>query len=304
MTAWAAAQVAQLDTDALPSSAAELTAAANKLLDAEQSLDEREQQLRAARTGYTTAVKDAEQSGGEHRRLLARLAELEAGVDRSATGREANALSHRCDELEAAMIQAAESLRKARTRWREIDVERNRLQRKADATRAQLRDVRDTLVPLHAPQVDDTNIEGAWALLTAWAGQQATIRARMILEAADAAAVANADRNSRIGSLTAELLVNDIDLPDDNVAAAASLVAVALERARGQTEQHRRRSAAGGESDPPDPGGRRGPAGSEAARGSVAVQQVSAMAGRGGARRIGRRRLRLPRSNCPAASST
>jgi len=135
------------------------------------------------------------------------------------------------------MVQAAESLRKTRTRWREIDVERNRLQRRADATRAQLRDVRDNLVPLHAPQVDDTNIEGAWALLTAWARQQATIRARLILEAADAVAVAKADRNSRIGSLGAELLVNDIDLPDDNVAAAAPLVAVALERARGLTER-------------------------------------------------------------------
>ena len=91
-------------------------------------------------------------------------------------------------------------------------------------------------MPLHAPQVDDTNIEGAWALLTAWAGQQATIRARLILEAADRSAVANADRNSRIGTLTAELLVNDIELPDGNVAAATSLVAVALERARSLTD--------------------------------------------------------------------
>ena len=122
-----------------------MTAAANNLLDAEQSLDEREQQLRAARTGYTVAVKDAEQSGGEHRRLIARLTELEAALTGAPPAAEANALLHRCDELDEATIQAAEALRKTRTRWREIDVARNRLQRKADATRAQLRDVRDTL---------------------------------------------------------------------------------------------------------------------------------------------------------------
>jgi exonuclease SbcC len=94
--------------------------------------------------------------------------------------------------LARAAQAAAGTAQDARERSRSAHAGVARAEQGLASSRAALRTVRDPLVELGAPQLDDTGIAAAWACLDRWAREQAAVRDSALATAREAAATAAA----------------------------------------------------------------------------------------------------------------
>jgi exonuclease SbcC len=238
LTGWASARIADLDENTLPDTQAALSTATAALADATAALQAGERARQSAQTEHTDAVTAAARAAGEHRTLIDRLAELDAGLAQAPTAEDAAAELELCSRLEMAARDCEQELLAARTARTTAERAHATWAAKAGRARTELRAARDRLVPLGAPQIDDTNLAQAWADLLAWAAAQARARTEAVPAVTERIEQAEREHQAQVGALRAVVGKHEIDFrTDDPPAVLPARVATALERARSRTRQ-------------------------------------------------------------------
>ncbi len=257
LTGWAAGLADQLSAE-LPGVDGALRAADEAVHEATAELARAVETDRAAARELTVATVDEQQAVSERQRLSGRLRELDGLLADRPESVEAARLLAECDRL-------AMSVRAARTAAQEAAAARQCAEESRDAVRVvqqqariALHRVRDPLIGLGAPPVDDSDLTLAWTLVVEWsAGAAAQRRAeasRLQAQARKLGEQLPADVADLVELLTAHGLVvadgpSDLDpiRPDlaRQITRVPSLVLVEREGARARTaEIVRRRTAA------------------------------------------------------------
>jgi DNA repair protein SbcC/Rad50 len=164
-----------------PRHATDLSAANEAVTAAERRVATRNEKL-------MLASRAEHEAGSELTRLTRRIDDLRhALIGAPETADEARAQVARIDRLEEAARRADRELRDARDAAAAAD--RASAQARSDAAQARkaLAMVRDPLVSLGAPSIDEADLEGSWRSLVSWAGAASDARAEQL-----AAAVAHA----------------------------------------------------------------------------------------------------------------
>ncbi len=108
---------------------------------------------------------------------------------------EVAALDRQREQAEQAAEQAATAVQQARIRHRSAQAAADRAEAELSSARTALRTARDPLVELGAPSVDGAGLADGWAVLTQWAGEQASARSAALGQAREEEAAATALRD-------------------------------------------------------------------------------------------------------------
>jgi exonuclease SbcC len=111
------------------------------------------------------------------------------------------ALQQRCAQADNDLGDAATALHEADLAHKEADRTLNALSARTAQSRAHLREARDPLVALGAPNLDDTDLPGAWAALTAWVEQRVTQQEQVVDDAERTAEQASARHQQALTAL-------------------------------------------------------------------------------------------------------
>jgi len=248
LTGWTAQQLNDLDRRQLPAAKAALATATAEHTGAVKALAAAENDLRFVQSEYTESVKARVQAAGELQLLTARLAELDALLLQAPTAEQAAAQLAECSRLEAAAKQCNEQALAARTARGAAEDARAQWNAKAAQARKDLRAVRDRLVPLGAPELDDGNLAEAWSALLSWADGQAAARSAQLPKVLKRIEKAVRSRDTQITALRDLVAAKALDFGDDEPPAVLpARLATVLERARAETRaiaEKRSRAAA------------------------------------------------------------
>ncbi len=161
---------------------------APQLAAADKAVTAAETAARKARAAQTVAASTAATATAQLSAATAHRARLQAALDgRPADIADIRHTLRRLDGLEADVRGAADALGRARTAHTAAQTATRQLDGEVAALRTALRTVRDPLVALSAPALDDIDLLGAWTLLAGWAQQQAAARDAALLRAKTAA---------------------------------------------------------------------------------------------------------------------
>lgn len=190
--------------DARSSADAELAAAAERLREA-TSL------ARAATADATAAAVAASRARTESDDVAGRLTELTALLADQPSEADATRLLAEHRRLDQAAGQARAGAQAAFRARRDAEVVRDRQRAERDTARAALHQVREPLVALGMPGVDDTDLARAWTDVVDWAAGRAAAR-RTETEALHAwLAAADADLVGRLARLAETLSGDGLD---------------------------------------------------------------------------------------------
>lgn len=236
LTSWTTEKVTALDVRLLPSSQITLSSTEIAHSDALEALRAAERRLQTAQAGHTESVRAATRAAGDHRALIARLAELETLLaDAPSAGEAADQLAL-CSRLEADTRRAGEQLASARAARAAAERESTLWEAKAAQARKEFSAARDRLVPLGAPEMDGAHLALAWDGLLSWALQQAELRASRLPEVVERIERATRERDVEIRALRGRVADHAVDLDEaEPPTVLPARLATALERARSET---------------------------------------------------------------------
>jgi DNA repair protein SbcC/Rad50 len=219
-------------------------AAASQRDKARHAFGQAESDLSELRTESAKAGKAEQEARTRLGELTGRIAELGELLRDAPDEAEITAGLALRDELEEAAATAEGRLLAARSARADAERELAGLERAEAAARSRLSAARDPLVGLGAPALDAGGLLAGWTALQAWAASEASARAASIGSARDRFTAAGASVRELTGSLAADLAAGGVELAPEAVApGAATAVARALERARGETRRIAERRA-------------------------------------------------------------
>jgi exonuclease SbcC len=235
LAAWAAgrahAREAEL-TEARPAA----QAAVSQREKAQADFGQAETDLSRLRTEATTAAKSEQEARTRLTELTDRVGELGQLLRGAPDEDEVKAQLALRDKLEEAASDADRELLKARADRTGTERALSDLERAESGARARLSAVRDPVVKLGAPALDDTGILAAWTALATWAARETSSRDQDITSSRERVTAARARVEQLTGRLSTDLAAGGIELAPEAVAAGASSAVVAvLERARAAT---------------------------------------------------------------------
>jgi exonuclease SbcC len=229
--------------------AAELTgarqasqAAAQQLRTSETRFSEAESHLARLREDATDTAREQQAAQTRLSELTSRIGELDRLLQDAPGEAEVTAQLALRDQLESAAADAEQHLLSARSDRSRAEKALAGLEQAETTARAQLSTVRDPLVALGAPALDNTGLLAAWTALKNWAAQEASSRDKEVLAVQEKIAAARRTAESLTGRLSADLAAHGLDLaPADIATAAAREVAAAVSRAHAATERIKER---------------------------------------------------------------
>ncbi|HEU5484675.1 MAG TPA: SbcC/MukB-like Walker B domain-containing protein, partial [Microlunatus sp.] len=254
---WAAGRADGLESTELRAARAALSDADTAAVASGQRLRDATTAARRTSAELTAAVVAEAKATAEHENLLRRVAELEVSLADRPRVDEAERLLSEHRQLALAAEGARGAARAAVRTRQQAEADRDRCRAEREAARSALHRVREPLISMAVPAVDDTDLRRAWAELAEWARVTSrSCRADMVEAQAEHTAVDDelGHRLTRLGALLAEHGVGaavpsagDVSTPDGGgrLARIPTEVEIAVERARAATaELGRRRLAA------------------------------------------------------------
>ncbi|QJY49822.1 AAA family ATPase [Pseudonocardia broussonetiae] len=253
LVAWAAEQAEARDAS-LASARAAVAAADGESDAAGRALHAADRAATERRAEETAAARAEQEARGAVDGVQARLAELRTALDGAPSDADAARDLARRSVLEDAARTSDAALRSARTALRAAERDAAQVADEVAAAWAALRTARDPLVPLGAPAVTGDDLGAAWGTLVGWASDAVADRRTRWTAADGAARAAREAREAAVAALVDDLAAHDLVLPraepgparareaagagnargdDADPAAARSVVAAAVERARG-----------------------------------------------------------------------
>lgn len=197
----------------------------------------------AAQNAHTDAVRTATAAAGDRDHLVERLATLTGQLAGEPSAGDLPGLLDQAAALAAAHVAAQTADTAARGEVTRTRSARAQLAETARAARAALSVARDTVAALDPPQIDEDDLAGSWAAMTAWAQRAAAERTAAAEAASARATQAAADVDRHLAALTGLLTEHDVDLTGTDRAQldadAQRCVAVATERANGELRRIR-----------------------------------------------------------------
>jgi exonuclease SbcC len=237
LVAWAAgrahAREAEL-TEARPAA----QAAVSRREKAQADFGHAETDLSRLRAEATTAAKAEQEARTRLTELTDRVGELGQLLQGAPDEGEVTAQLALRDKLEEAASDADRELLKARADRTGTERALGDLERAESGARARLSAIRDPVVKLGAPALDDTGILAGWTALATWAARETSSRDQDITSSRKRVTAARARVEQLTGRLSTDLAAGGIELAPEAVAAGASSAVVAvLERARAATRR-------------------------------------------------------------------
>lgn len=154
-------------------------------------------------------------------------------------------IQQRCADADHAVEQASGAARSTELAYEQATATLDTLSIRTHQARAELREVRDRLVPLGAPDLEDSDLPAAWVTLTAWAADMAAVQAQTVAAARQhSALVATAWQQTVAGLHAAQQTATTAETAYEDAVRAAEQ-AQALEAAA-QTQQSELEAALAG----------------------------------------------------------
>jgi exonuclease SbcC len=235
LAAWAAGRAHAREAE-LAEARPAAQAAVSQREKAQADFGQAETDLSRLRTEATRAAKAEQEARTRLTELTDRIGELGQLLQGAPDEDEVTAQLALRDTLEAAASEADRELLKARADRTGTERALGDLEQAESAARARLSAVRDPVVKLGAPALDDTGILAAWTALATWAAREASSRDQDITSSRERVTAARARVEQLTGRLSTDLAAGGIELAPEAVTAGASSAVVAvLERARAAT---------------------------------------------------------------------